>query len=33
VFDALAHLGIGEDTLTMPFTPNKVWAALNGVRK
>ncbi len=31
VFDALAHLGIGEDTLTMPFTPNKVWAALNGV--
>ena len=30
VFDALAHLGIGEDLLTMPFTPSRVWMALNG---
>jgi carbon-monoxide dehydrogenase large subunit len=30
VFDALAHLGIGEETLTMPFTPTKVWSSLNG---
>ena len=30
VYDALAHLGIGEDTLTMPFTPDRVWSALNG---
>jgi carbon-monoxide dehydrogenase large subunit len=31
VYDALADLGIGEETLTMPFTPDRVWAALNGV--
>jgi carbon-monoxide dehydrogenase large subunit len=30
VYDALAHLGIGEETLTMPFTPDRVWVALNG---
>jgi carbon-monoxide dehydrogenase large subunit len=30
VFDALAHLGIDEGSLTMPFTPAKVWTALNG---
>lgn len=30
VYDALADRGIGEETLTMPFTPDRVWTALNG---
>jgi carbon-monoxide dehydrogenase large subunit len=28
VFDALRPLGVGEDRLTMPFTPDRVWAAV-----
>jgi carbon-monoxide dehydrogenase large subunit len=30
VYDALAGLGIREETLTMPFTPARVWSAMNG---
>ncbi len=30
VYAALAPLGIGEDELPMPFTPDKVWAAVAG---
>lgn len=29
VFSALAPLGIGEESLSMPFTPDKVWAAVS----
>lgn len=28
VYDALAPLGIGEEDLTMPFTPDRVWTAI-----
>ncbi|MDH3499698.1 MAG: xanthine dehydrogenase family protein molybdopterin-binding subunit, partial [Acidimicrobiia bacterium] len=30
VFDAVARLGITDDDLPMPFTPDKVWAVLRG---
>jgi carbon-monoxide dehydrogenase large subunit len=32
VFDALAPLGITDEDLPMPYTPDKVWAALQGRR-
>lgn len=33
VFDALAHVGIDENALSMPFTPDRVWDALAGVAR
>jgi carbon-monoxide dehydrogenase large subunit len=32
VYDALAPLGIGEDELPMPFTPDRVWEAIRRAR-
>lgn len=32
VYSALAPLGIDEESLPMPFTPDKVWAAVAGAR-
>lgn len=29
VIDALSQIGIDEEELTMPYTPDKVWAAIN----
>jgi carbon-monoxide dehydrogenase large subunit len=30
VFDALAPLGVTDEDLPMPYTPDKVWAVLQG---
>jgi carbon-monoxide dehydrogenase large subunit len=33
VMDALTRAGVDEDTIGMPYTPDKVWAALQEVRE